>query len=168
MQQNGTKLGVGSYFKISEEVGQMALMRWDPWRELASFREAINRLFDETITRRLPIPGWGEWKPSVDVVDRGAEFVIKADLPGYSPENVEITVQENAVFIRGEVKEEKETKEGEYHVRERSYGSFARSLPLPVPIKPELARATFKNGVLEIILPKAEVPKGRTLKIETE
>ncbi|MDH7578700.1 MAG: Hsp20/alpha crystallin family protein [Bacillota bacterium] len=143
----------------------MTLMRWDPWRELTSFREAINRLFDETLTRRF---GWGEWKPSVDMVDRGTEFVVRADLPGYSPENVEITVQENAVLIHGKVKEERETKEENYQVRERSYGSFARSLPLPVPIIPEQARASFKNGVLEIILPKVEAPKGRTLQIETE
>ncbi len=144
----------------------MSLVRWDPWRELTSFREAINRLFDETVARRFP--GFGEWKPSVDVVDKGAEFVVRADLPGYSPENVEINVQENAVSIRGEVKEEREAKKGEYHVRERSYGTFARALPLPVPIKPDLARATFKNGVLEITLPKEEIAKGRTLRIDTE
>lgn len=146
----------------------MTLKRWEPWRELSTFREAINRLFDEVFSRRLPIPGWGEWKPSVDVVDRGEEFVLRADLPGYSPENVEVTVQENNISIRGEIKEEKETKEGEYHVKERSYGSFTRSIPLSVPVKPELAKATFKNGVLEVVLPKVEVPKGRTLKIETE
>ncbi len=148
----------------------MSLMRWEPWRELATFREALNRLFDETFSalRRLPAVGWGEGKPSVDLIDRGAELVVKADLPGYNPENLEITVQENSVSLRGEVREERETKEGDYHIKERSYGSFARTLPLPVPVKPELAKATYKNGVLEIVLPKAEVPKGRTLRIETE
>jgi HSP20 family protein len=146
----------------------MSLMRWDPWRELASFREAINRLFDETFSRRLPLPSWGEWKPSIDVIDKGNEIVIRADLPGYNPDNVEITVQENSVHIRGEVTEEREVKEGEYQVRERSYGSFARTIPLAAAIKPEEAKATFKNGVLEVILPKAEVPKGRKLQIETE
>lgn len=146
----------------------MSLMRRDPWRELASFRDGINRLFDETIGRRLPVPGWGEWKPSVDVVDKGTEFVVKVDLPGYSRENIEIKVTETSVFIRGELREEKETKEGDYLVRERNYGSFARTLPLSVPIKPEESRSIYKNGVLEITLPKADAAKGRFLEIETE
>lgn len=143
----------------------MSLMRRDPWREISTFREAINRLFDETVSRRL---GWGEWRPSVDVVDRGTEFLLKADLPGYSPDNVEITVQEDNVIIRGEQTEEKEINQADYHLKERSLGSFTRSIPLPTKIQPDMARATYKNGVLEIILPKVELPKGRTLKIETE
>lgn len=146
----------------------MSLMRWDPWRDVSSFRDGINRLFDEALSRHLLIPGWGEWKPAIDVIDKAAEFIVKADLPGYSPDNLEINVQENTVSIRGEIKDEKEQKEGEYQVRERSYSSFSRSLPLTVPVKPELAKASFKNGVLEIILPKADIPKGRTLDIDTE
>lgn len=146
----------------------MSLMRRDPWRELASFREGINRLIDETIGRRFPFPGWSEWKPSVDVLDKGNEYVVRADLPGYNPENIEIKVTETSVSIRGEIKEEKEIKEGDYLVRERNFGSFARTIPLSTPIKPEECRSRFKNGILEIILPKADAAKGRILEIETE
>lgn len=145
----------------------MSLIRRDPWRELTSVRETLNRLFDET-SRRLPFQGWGEWKPSIDVLDKGSEFVVKADVPGYTPENMEISVTDNSISIRGQIEEEKETKESDYHMRERSFGSFSRVIPLTAEVKPELAKASFKNGVLEIILPKAEIPKGHTLKIETE
>jgi len=146
----------------------VSLMRKDPWRELAAFRDSVNRLFDETVGKRLPVSGLMEEKPSVDVVDEGDEFVVKADLPGYSPENIEIRVMENMVTIRGELKEEKELKDASYHIRERSLGSFSRTLPFSVELKPEESKASFKNGVLEISLPKAEVPKGRTLDIETD
>lgn len=146
----------------------MSLIRRDPWRELASFRDGINRLFDETVGRRLPVTGWGECRPLVDVIDNGVEFIVKADLPGYNPDNLKINVTENSVSIRGEVKEEKEIRESEYFVRERNYGSFDRTLPLSVAVKPEESRAVFKNGVLEITLPKADLPKGRMLDIETE
>jgi HSP20 family protein len=147
----------------------MVLMRRDYWRELNPLRETINNIFDELVSRRLPIfQGWGEWKPSIDLIDKGVQYVIRADLPGYSPENMRIQVQENSVIIGGEVQEEKDLKDGEFQVKERSFGSFSRTIPLPTQIKPEEARATFKNGVLEIILPKVEVPKGRILEIETD
>lgn len=144
----------------------MSLMRKEPW-DITPFREMINRIFDETFSR-IPFPGWGEWKPSVDLIDRGTEFVIKADLPGYSPENISITVDENSVQISGETREEKEVKEGNYQLKERGYGSFSRSIPLPAAVKTEEAKASFKNGVLEIRLPKVEAPKGRRLQIEAE
>lgn len=144
----------------------MSLMRREPW-DITPIREVFNRIFDETFSR-LPFVGWGEWKPSVDLIDRGAEFVIKADLPGYSPENISITVNENSVQISGETREEKELKDANYQLRERSYGSFSRTIPLPAAVKTEEARASFKNGVLEIRLPKVEAPRGRRLQIETE
>lgn len=144
----------------------MSLMRREPW-DITPIREVFNRIFDETFSR-LPFVGLGEWRPSVDVLDRGTEFVIKADLPGYSPENIAITVDENSVQISGETREEREVKEGSYQLRERNYGSFSRTIPLPAAIKTEEAKASFKNGVLEIRLPKVEAPKGRRLQIETE
>ncbi len=142
-------------------------MRWEPMRELVAFRDSVNRLFDETSTRRFPV-GWGEWKPSVDVVDKETEFAVHVDLPGYKPENIEVTVRENSISIRGAMKEEKETKEGDYQIKERSYGSFSRVIPLSAPIKTDQAKAAFKNGVLALVLPKVEVPKGQVVKIESE
>lgn len=144
----------------------MSLMRWDPMREMSPFREALGRFIDEAIPRRLPLQGLWEWKPSVDVVDNGPELVLRADLPGYDSDDITINVQENGVTIRGEVKDEKETKGADYQIRERSFGSFSRLIQLPAQVKPDEASASFRNGVLEVTLPKVDVPKGRTLKID--
>lgn len=149
----------------------MSLMRRDPWREFTAFRDNINRMFDETVGKRIPVSSWipsWEERPCVDVVDEGDQFILKADLPGYSPDNLEIKVTESAVTIRGEQREEKEYQDSCYQIRERNLGSFSRTIPFPVQLKPEESKASFKNGVLEITLPKAEVPKGRTLDIETD
>lgn len=145
-----------------------SLMRRDYWREMNPMRESINSFIDDLFTRLPGISGWGEWRPSIDLIDKGTDYIIMADLPGYTPENVKITVQENSVQIRGKVQEEKDTTQGDFQVKERSFGTFSRSIPLPAQIKPEEARAKFKNGVLEITLPKVDVPAGRILDIETE
>lgn len=145
-----------------------SLMRRDYWREMNPMRESINSFIDDLFTRLPGISGWGEWSPSIDLIDKGTDYIIMADLPGYTPENVKITVQENSVQIRGKVQEEKDTTQGDFQVKERSFGTFSRSIPLPAQIKPEEARAKFKNGVLEITLPKVDVPAGRILDIETE
>jgi len=148
----------------------MSLMRRDPWRDFASFRDSVNRLFDETVGKHLPLPvsSWMEWKPSIDVVDEGEKFVVKADLPGYSSDDLEIKLTEDSVTIRGKLKEEKGYQDSCYQVRERSLGSFSRTIPFSLQLKPEEARASFKNGVLILDLPKADVPKGHTLDIETD
>ncbi|MGB4503293.1 MAG: Hsp20/alpha crystallin family protein [Syntrophaceticus sp.] len=145
-----------------------SLMRRDYWREMNPMRESINSFIDDLFTRLPGISGWEEWRPSIDLIDKGTDYIIMADLPGYTPENVKITVQENSVQIRGKVQEEKDTTQGDFQVKERSFGTFSRSIPLPAQIKPEEARAKFKNGVLEITLPKVDVPAGRILDIETE
>ena len=94
--------------------------------------------------------------------------MIMADLPGYTPENIKISVQENSVQLKGNIQEERDATQGDFQVKERSLGAFSRSIPLPAQIKTEEARAKFKNGVLEITLPKVEAPTGHILDIETE
>ncbi len=148
----------------------MSLIRRDRdyLRELSPMRETINNFIEDLFTRFPSISNMGEWRPSIDLIDRGTEYVIRADLPGYAPENVTINVLENNVQISGQIKEEKDTTEGNFELKERSFGSFTRSIPLPVQIKPEEAKARYRNGLLEITLPKVEAPKGHILNIETE
>ncbi len=147
----------------------MSLTSRDHWREMNPIRESINSFFDDLFTRRLPsIPCWGEWKPSIDLMDNGADYIILADLPGYAPDNVKITVQENSITLGGKVQEEKEANESNFQVKERSFGTFSRTIPLPAQIKPDEASAKFKHGVLRVTLPKVEVPVGRILDIELE
>lgn len=145
-----------------------SIMRRDNWRDMTPMRETINSFIDDLFTRMPSVSGMGEWKPSIDLLDRGTDYLIRADLPGYSPENVKINVLENSVQIGGKIEEEKDTTEENFKLKERSFGSFTRSIPLPAQIKPEEASARYKNGVLEITLPKEEVDQGRTLSIEIE
>jgi HSP20 family protein len=147
----------------------MTLMRRDYWQETNPLRETINTFVDDLVTKRIPIlHDLTEWRPSIDLIDIGENYLIRADLPGYSPENVKIIVHENSITIEGKIQEEKDLQNGEFQVQERSYGSFSRSIPLSAKVIPEQARATFKNGVLEVTLPKVDAPKGRILEIETD
>jgi HSP20 family protein len=106
------------------------------------------------------------WTPAVDVLDRKEEVVLRADLPGMTEKDVEITLQDGTLTIRGERKEEKEEKEENYYCCERSYGSFFRSLTVPAGINADNINATFKNGVLEVHLPKTKESTGRKIDVK--
>jgi HSP20 family protein len=104
--------------------------------------------------------------PKVDVVDKDDEIIVKAELPGMSGKDLEISLTDNALTIRAERKEEKETKEGDYVVKEMHHGEFQRTLSLPDSVDTEKAKADFKDGVLELVLPKSAPAKRRTIKVE--
>jgi HSP20 family protein len=148
----------------------MALERWRP-RGLARspFRE-LAREMEETLGRFFP---WSEerghpWTPAVDMVDEKDEIVVKADLPGLDQKDIEVTVEDGTLTIRGERKEEKEEKKENYYYAERSYGAFLRSIPLPKGVEADKVKATFKKGVLEVHLPKAKAAKGKTVEVKAE
>jgi len=107
------------------------------------------------------------WSPAIDVLDRKDEMVLQADLPGLTEKDIEITVQDGVLTVRGQRKEEKETKEGEeYYCCERWSGSFSRTLTLPPGINADKVSASFKNGVLEVHLPKAKEAEGKKIEIK--
>ena len=147
----------------------MAVERWrprgltrSPFRELArDMEDAFGRIF----------PAWSEergntWMPAVDMVDEKDEIVVKADLPGLDQKDIEVTVHDGTLTIRGERKEEKEEKKEDYYYAERSYGAFMRSLALPQGVDADKVKATFTKGVLEVHLPKAKEAKGKTVEIK--
>lgn len=149
----------------------MSLVPWDPMRELASVRESMNRIFDDAFSRFPSLvsrreEGW--WQPSVDVIDRGKEIVVKANVPGIDPKDVEVTVSENMVNIKGQTAQEKEDKGANYYRRERYYGAIQRSIPLDAKVEAEKAKATFKNGVLEVTVPKVEGAEGKQVQVKVE
>jgi HSP20 family protein len=106
------------------------------------------------------------WAPPVDVVDRKDEVVLRADLPGMTEKDIELTLQDGNLTIRGERKEEKETKEENYYCSERWSGAFSRSLALPAGVEADKIRATFKEGVLEVHMPKTKVAEGKKIEIK--
>lgn len=146
----------------------MSLIRWDPFDELVTIRDAMNRVFDETFARR----GMGgfaigrAWQPSVDMYETENELVVRADLPGVDQKDVEVTLTDTALTIKGESKYEKEVEDKNVYRRERAYGTFARTLPITTKVKPDQARASFKNGVLEVVIPKAEEAKGKVYRLD--
>ena len=144
----------------------MALMEWKPMSDLLDIRDEMNRIFDD-FTRRPFRIGLREsgWNPSVDIAETNEEIVVKAELPGMTKEDVNISITDNILTLKGEKKQEKEVKEENYHRIERSYGSFQRSFTLPVKIQHEKVKATFKDGVLNISIPKAEEVKPKQIEI---
>ena len=154
--------------KAKQEVLTMAIVRWDPFRDLVSLQERMNRLFDESLSRREDQPlGMTTWSPAVDIYETENAIVLKAELPGLTKENIELSIHDGVLTLKGERKFEKEVKEENYHRIERAYGSFQRSFSLPTAIEEDKIKASFKEGILEVTLPKAEAVKPKQIKVES-
>lgn len=141
------------------------LTRWDPFREMMTLRSAMDRLFDNTF---LGAPGeWqaATWSMALDVSENVDEYLVKASLPGINPDDLEVTFNNGVLTIKGEVKEETESKEARWHLRERRYGSFARSVQLPTSINSDAIQASYEAGILTLHLPKVEEAKPRKINI---
>jgi HSP20 family protein len=137
----------------------MALVRWDPAREIDSLQGDMNRLFDRFFDR----PGNGSsasrWIPAMDLVETDENLVLRADLPGMGEKDVNIEIKDGVLTISGERRSEHEEKGEGFHRVERSYGTFSRSLSLPDGVDPQRVAADFKDGVLEVRIPKPEQTK---------
>ena len=144
------------------------LTRWEPVREMMTLREAMDRLFDDAFTRPINLRDGGWSAPAVDMYQTDDEVVIKAALPGFKAEDVQINVTGDVITLRGELKHEEDNKERAWHIREQRWSSFERSLALPTAVKADQAVADFENGVLIITLPKAEEVKPRTISVKTK
>ena len=109
-----------------------------------------------------------EWFPSLDVSETKNDFVVKAELPGIDPKDIDISLTDGMLTIRGEKKQEREEKEENYHLIERNYGTFSRSVSLSRDVKPDKINASYKDGVLRVVLPKSEEAKKKEIKIKVE
>ena len=144
----------------------MAIDRWEPFREAVSLSDAMNALFRESFIRPSSVPGQqGPGLLPLDVSETENEFVVTASLPGVKPEDVQVTVHGDTLTIHGESKVEEEKKGQRWHLRERRYGQFQRSLSLATPVDSDKAQAKFEHGVLTLTLPKSEQAKPRQIKI---
>jgi len=149
-------------------------MIWEviPWRpfEFDRIRREMDRLWDPFLEGRpmRRVEDSREWHPSLDVSETKNDLVIKAELPGMDPNDIDISLNNGFLMIKGEKKQEKEEKDENYHLLERSYGSFTRSVRLPREVQSDKITASFKNGVLKITLPKPEGAKKKEIKIKVE
>ena len=148
----------------------MAITRWRPFRDLISIQDEMNRLFDDFFGYRPVRVEWTErvWSPRVDVSENKDNVIIKTEMPGMEKEDVKISIQDNVLTLKGEKRQEKEEKDKNYHRIERSYGSFCRSFQLPTSVKTDKIKANYKDGVLNISLPKTEEVKPKEIPISIE
>ncbi|MBC7107077.1 MAG: Hsp20/alpha crystallin family protein [Firmicutes bacterium] len=146
----------------------MQLVPWHPWRELQDMREFFDRVFGRRLREVAPVPAGTPWAPAVDVYDKDDKIVVAVELPGVDKKDVNILVGDDHVVVKGESRRQEEVRDKDYYRCERTYGAFARTIPLPVAVERENARATFKDGILEIVLPKAGGAKPKQLRIEIE
>lgn len=146
----------------------MTMIKYDPFRELRSLQNEVNRLFSSSFSRGNDDSDLmrGAWSPQVDIFENKNEIVLEAELPGMKPEDVNISIENNILTIRGERKFEKKNEGDDFHRVERSYGSFTRSFTLPPTISSENANAQFENGVLRLSLAKREEAKPRRIEIK--
>jgi HSP20 family protein len=146
----------------------MAVVRWDPFRDLNMLQDRMNRLFDDAGR------GWRNdesaaatttWSPAVDIFETEGEIVVKAELPGMERKDIALNLEKNVLTLKGERRFEKETKDENYHRIERSYGAFSRAFSIPATVDDEKIRADYKDGVLKIVLPKKEHAMPKQIRI---
>jgi len=146
----------------------MDLIQWKPFREVSRLRSEMDRLWDEYFGagRRALQPLEESWLPAVDVSETGEKITVTAEIPGMEAKDIDISIVGDTLVIKGEKKSEKEEKEENYHMVERSYGSFSRSMKLPAAVDADKVDATYKNGVLTVVLPKKEEVKPKAIEIK--
>jgi len=142
------------------------LVTYDPFRELRSLQRDVNRLFSGNFERVGSEMISGQWNPSVDISENKDSIVLEAELPGMSPDDVNISIENNVLTIQGERRFEKKQDEDNFHRIERSYGSFTRSFTLPPTVSTENVDAAFENGMLRLTLAKREEAKPRKIEIK--
>jgi HSP20 family protein len=141
----------------------MAIIRWDPFREMTSVQSQFNRLMDQM---------WGgrqeSWLPAVDVFDNKDSVVVKAELAGMDPDDIQIEVEDNVLTVKGERKFEETVDEERYYRVERRYGGFQRSLALPQGVKPDDISASYEDGILIVTVPKVEEEKPKRIEVRAK
>jgi HSP20 family protein len=149
----------------------MLISRWEPFRELATMQQGLNRIFSDVFPHAWDRPFRGEeagarvWAPPVDVFETDKNMVFKVELAGVDPNDVEVRVEGNTLYLKGHRNIEKDAKDQKYHHVERFFGSFARSFTLPQSLDGEKVAAEYRDGILTLTLPKKEEAKPKTIKI---
>ena len=149
----------------------MAIVRWDPFRDLITIQDRMNKLFEQTLARTRgddEVVAPSAWSPSVDIYETAEAIVLTAELPGLKREDIEIQLRDSTLTLKGERKFEREVKDENYLRIERSYGAFQRAFSLPTVVQQDKIKAVFRDGVLEVTMPKAEEAKPKQVKVEVK
>jgi HSP20 family protein len=151
-----------------QEVRGMVDVKWEPFRDLMAMQDRMTRLFDETLSRmwKEEVPKGTVWSPPVDILEKENEVILKVDLPEVGQNEIDIKVEENTLSIQGERKFTKESPDTNYLKIERPYGTFQRTFAIPRGIDQEKIKASCKDGVLRIVLPKREIVRPKKIVLE--
>ena len=146
----------------------MNLVKWDPWREMPALYNRINGMFDDpffSLDRLADQENLGLWNPAVDLYEKDDHFIIKAELPGINKDDIKVDLKDRVLTLSGERSFDNEVKEENYYRKERSYGKFQRAFTLPADVDSEKIKAEFKDGVLQIEVPKPQDKKAKQVTI---
>jgi HSP20 family protein len=148
----------------------MTIVRWDPFKDFLSLQQDMGKLFDRRFgwSGRGPADWVGEWTPAIDMYDTDEEIIVQAELPGLTAQDIDISIKDDALTIKGEKKFSEEVRQENYYRVERRYGSFERTIPLPMEVQRDKIKASVKEGVLKVTLPKAEKAKPKEIKVAVE
>ena len=149
----------------------MTIVRWDPFRNMSTLQDRINRIFDETASRSQDYDvevSQCDWRPVVDIYDTEKSIVINAELPGVTKDTITLDVKENILILKGERKSEEEVNKENYFRMERCFGTFERAFTLPSTVDPAKITANFKDGILKIEIPKPEEKKPKQITINVD
>jgi HSP20 family protein len=141
------------------------ITRWDPFQDMLSLREAMNQLMEESFVRPSANRSGAGYVPALDLSETAEGYLVEAAVPGLKPEDVEITVENNVLTIKGETRQDVDDKKRNYHRIERRFGSFQRTIGLPTTVKADAIKASLTNGVLRLEIPKAEEVKPRKISV---
>ncbi len=146
------------------------LMNTNPFRDIEKTRSEMDRLWDTFLFGRPRIswPEEDEWEPAIDVAETEHELVVNVEIPGIDPKEIDVSLSEATLFIKGEKKHEADEKDADYRLMERDYGTFIRSIRLPVEVRSDKISASYKNGVLTVVLPKSQGTQKREMKVKLE
>jgi HSP20 family protein len=152
---------------------KMAIVRWDPFRDLMNLQDEVSRLFRRSFFREAEttsgaIDNLATWAPAVDIYEADDKLTVEAELPGLEAKDIEISLEDDILHIKGERKFTDEVKEENYHRIERAYGYFERNIPLPCKVEDKKVAATVSDGVLRIEMPVAEETKPKQIPIKVE
>ncbi len=147
------------------------LINTNPFKDMEKARSEMDRFWDTYLFGR-PKTSWPadeeEWQPAIDVTETESELVVNVEIPGMDPKDIDILLSEGTLLIKGEKRPDAEEEKADYHLLERNYGTFTRSIPLPTEVRSDKISASYKDGVLKITLPKSKEAKKKEIKIKVE
>jgi HSP20 family protein len=143
----------------------MTVLRWDPFQDLLSLQDEMNRVFDRAAGQTTRGQATRSWAPALDIAERKDAYLVTVELPGVNPDDIDVTLENNLLSIQGERRQAQDSADEQFHRVERAYGTFRRSVSLPSTVRADAIQASYEHGLLQLVVPKAEEAKPRKIAI---